>query len=199
MSQITIDGLRGLDAGEVFVKSGSHRATSQLSSVLGYKPQTFYSFERRKPAATSYFVATDGEFEKIRAIRGVSKARFSRHDRWQPHIRSYERNPTETVVWQQGKIDWRRGDEENPTFYGSVGGQERLDVWRDPDGVWGVSLDCAFVGPADSPVEAFLIAEGALARAPNPRPKGQRLLAGAVVIGGLAGGAIVARAVLGTK
>ena len=48
MPQITIDGLRGLDPGEVFVKSSSHRATDAVERRLGYRPQTYYSFDRRK-------------------------------------------------------------------------------------------------------------------------------------------------------
>ncbi len=92
MALITIDGLRELDEGEVFVKSGSHRATGRLSDLLGYPPQTFYTFERRVPAAVSYFVATKDEFEKIRGVRGVQKARFRRADRWQPSI-SFSKNP----------------------------------------------------------------------------------------------------------
>ncbi len=56
-------------------------------------------------------------------------------------------------------VKWKRGDEENETWYGYVDGKRRFDVWQDPDGVWGASDDCGFLGTATSKEEAMALTQ----------------------------------------
>lgn len=114
MATITIDGLVALDPGEVFVKSSSHRARREVERRLGGLPQTFYTLERRVPAAASYFVLKKGDFAKVEGIKGVSKARFRKQDAWQPTVSLMLRNPEEVDATKDRLMQMRPRRGRNP-------------------------------------------------------------------------------------
>jgi ppGpp synthetase/RelA/SpoT-type nucleotidyltranferase len=83
-------GEHGLVLGvdEVFVKSGSHRATAKIKQRLGTLPTSYFTFfGRKKTAGTTFFVMTREQFGRVRDITGVSQAKIQPGERWQPSIK----------------------------------------------------------------------------------------------------------------
>jgi hypothetical protein len=70
--------LVGILPDEVFAKVTSHSGFASVVQLLGYTPQTYYSFDRRGSA--SYFVVTKAEFERLRGV--ASRARLGRKETW---------------------------------------------------------------------------------------------------------------------
>lgn len=77
-------GLLVLEPGDVLVKAASRGAQDKLILALGYKPTSYYSLVRKMPSGVAYFVLPKVAFDKVAKIKGVSKARFSKRDRWRP-------------------------------------------------------------------------------------------------------------------
>jgi len=83
----TSSGAIRLLPGEIFVKSSSHRSTAQIKRTLGHAPQSYYSFDRDRSAGTSFFVMDQRDFDRVKDIRGVSKAKIQSGESWQPTIK----------------------------------------------------------------------------------------------------------------
>lgn len=92
--------------GEVAAKAGSHRAWDKVVRALGYRPQGYYSLQRRSSAGTSFFFVPSADFEKIRKIKGVSKWRMKSGERWAKTIRFGRENPGDIHATKARMLRW---------------------------------------------------------------------------------------------
>jgi hypothetical protein len=60
--------------GTAFVAVNSHRASSNLASLLAYKPKCFFNFDR--PGKYLYEIPAD-KLAQARKLKGVTKARIT--------------------------------------------------------------------------------------------------------------------------
>jgi hypothetical protein len=60
--------------GDVFVKCGSHRARERLVSLLGLRPQCYWSWDY--PATGGYFPIPEEKLAEARKIPGVTRMKF---------------------------------------------------------------------------------------------------------------------------
>lgn len=115
---------------EISVKAGSHRAWDKVVRALGYRPQTYYSFQRRSSAGTSFFFLPREEFAKIRKIKGVSSWRMKPGERWAKTIRfGREGNP----MWKD-RIPGGKADKRTPADFDPVALAEGVEVEREHAG-----------------------------------------------------------------
>lgn len=61
----------------IFIRTNSHRARDRVQSALGRKPQSFFSFYDNG----SYQQIEPTEYDRIKHIPGVTRARLKRPDK----------------------------------------------------------------------------------------------------------------------
>jgi hypothetical protein len=131
--ELDMGEVKTLLPGEVPVKAGSHRAWDKVVRELGYRPQTYYSFQRKSSAGTSFFFLPKGDYLRVAKFKGVAKWRMRPGERWAKTIR-FGRGDNPDVKWGKpyglpyrrpdGSIVWMyRGKQNRVRFYDKDGKQ----------------------------------------------------------------------------